>query len=830
MDKTKALMALQIQAQQLQSPSLPSTTPIFYRNLEARLDTRRQSHRLLQLHTSSHTIDFSSNDFLSTASSGLLRTAFLAELANHPTFPVGSTGSRMMDGNTSYVEQLEREIADFHGADTGLLFPSGYDANVAIYSTIPLAGDVVVYDELVHASIHDGLGLTQAAEKRAFAHNDVDAFRETVAAVRDAHAAIREGRSTVLVAVESVYSMDGNVAPLREMVRVAREELSPRGNVQFVVDEAHSTGLVGEKGNGLVSIVLGNQTIRTNLVNYARGLIYTTAPGFPTLAAVRASYRLLIDGKTVELQSQLQQNLRYFHHSIQSHPLWPKATAAHILAIPAGKDYAQKPFLTQIVPIWTRARDNHHLAAHIHFGDMTAWPVDYPVVPKEQGRVRLVFHAGNDRQQIDRLVGVIMEWAGEMLEMNETGAFPTSLAYWLALANHQVTIVERSPHLRASGAQIDIREQGIPVLQRMHLLSTIRDQRVHEAGMAFLDPTGTVHGTILANTSGQGAQTLTSEYEIMRGDLVRTLYAATKDDVQYIFGVSVERFEQPQPEKNKKLTVFFSDGSSDDTFDLLVGADGQGSRIRQAILPADAPDPYRRLGVHVAYWEVPTTEGDSAVCDMCHFPGGRVVLRRTQNETRSHVYFAFKDDSQELSGGVLHRAPVEKQREFFARRFRGAGWLTERFLHALEMDSTAEEEEEEENFYCQEVVQVRVQQWVKGRVVLLGDAAQCPSPMTGMGTTNALVGAYVLAGEINRNPEDLEMALQEYQAKMRGFVRQIPVLNSGVLRFLMPQAGWGVTLFHFVIGWICWLRIPELVARYTPQESHRWKLPDYEYE
>lgn len=133
----------------------------------------------------------------------------------------------------------------------------------------------------------------------------------------------------------------------------------------------------------------------------------------------------LIHTNPAQLVERLQSALRYFYRTIQSHPLWEKANTAGILSIPSRDGYEHKDIVTQIVPIWTRARDNHHLAAHLHYADVTAWPVDYPVVPKEQGRVRLVLHAHNTPAQIDLLVKVIMEWANEMLEMKATGELPS---------------------------------------------------------------------------------------------------------------------------------------------------------------------------------------------------------------------------------------------------------------------------------------------------------------------------------------------------------------------------------------------------------------------
>lgn len=176
------------------------------------------------------------------------------------------------------------------------------------------------------------------------------------------------------------------------------------------------------------------------------------------------------------------------------------------------------------------------------------------------------------------------------------GCAGPALAFWLIRLGHQVTIVERFPALRATGAQIDFREQGIATLKLMGIIDEIRAKLVDEAGVAFVDTNGKILGTVLANTSGKGAQSITSEFEIMRGDVVRILYDATKEDVKYIFNTTVEKFEQ----NDKSVLAHFSDGTSD-TFDILVGADGQGSRIRKAIAPADTPDPYRKLGIHMAF-------------------------------------------------------------------------------------------------------------------------------------------------------------------------------------------------------------------------------------
>ncbi|CAI7640347.1 unnamed protein product [Penicillium viridicatum] len=357
------------------------------------------------------------------------------------------------------------------------------------------------------------------------------------------------------------------------------------------------------------------------------------------------------------------------------------------------------------------------------------------------------------------------------------GVAGPALAYWLARIGHQVVVVERFPVLRATGAQIDLRGQGIEAVKRMGLTDAVRRKLVNEAGVSLIDTKGNVKATILANKSGKGAQSLTSEYEIMRGDLVRILYEATKDKVEYIFGRTVDGFT----ENDRGIIAYFSDGSSD-TFDLLVGADGQGSHIRRNILPAGAPDAYHQLGVHVAYWFVPWVESDNNMCKAYLSPGGRLIMTRSHNKTETQVYFMLRSDSEEVRD--IPKGSVGQQKHFWAQRFREAGWQADRFIKG--MGTT-------DNWFCQNVVQIKTNTWHSGRVVLLGDAAHCPSPLSGMGTSSSLVGAYVLAGEIARS-EELSQAFQTYSRTMRPFIDEVQQLNVGWIPWAIPNSQWAISL------------------------------------
>lgn len=248
------ILAEWMKAQTLKAPAMKSASA-FYRNLEEALDVRRRDHGLYTSNTSiwkdGHAVDFSSTDTLSLGASGVLRAEFMQELERHPDIPPGAGSSRVMGGNYDYLETVEDQIAQFHGAEAGLIVGSGFDANLAIFAAIPRPGDAIVYDELVHASTHDGMQQSQAVIRVPFRHNHVDSFRDAIISVCDSQPLVKQGKRCVIVAVESFYSMDGDICPLRELIEAAKEIL-PGGNAQFLIDEAHSTGVIGPKGAGLV--------------------------------------------------------------------------------------------------------------------------------------------------------------------------------------------------------------------------------------------------------------------------------------------------------------------------------------------------------------------------------------------------------------------------------------------------------------------------------------------------------------------------------------------------------------------------------------------------
>mgnify|MGYP003638742695 CR=1 FL=1 len=250
-------------------------------------------------------IDFASNDYLGLAGSEDLRRAVSAALARG--VPVGSGGSRLLRGNHPEHEALEAEAAAFFGSGAALYFSTGYAANAALLATLPQRGDLVIHDVLIHASAHEGLRLGRA-EVRAVAHNDVAAIAAAIDGWRD-----RGGAGRVWIAVESLYSMDGDQAPLVELAALA-----DRHDAVLLIDEAHATGVFGPHGRGLAAalqgrdniitlhtcgkamggegaLVCGHRTVIDFLVNRGRGFIFSTAPSPLMAAAMRQSLRLIAE-------------------------------------------------------------------------------------------------------------------------------------------------------------------------------------------------------------------------------------------------------------------------------------------------------------------------------------------------------------------------------------------------------------------------------------------------------------------------------------------------------------------------------------------------------
>ncbi|KAI4608822.1 putative secondary metabolism biosynthetic enzyme [Alternaria metachromatica] len=437
-------LAARIGNQKPRQKTIPSSS--FYRNLEDALEVKKKSHTFYSIQqnlwqAAESTVDFISNDILSFGTSGILKTEYLKELSRYDQHNPGAPGSRLAEGNYAYIEETEQHIAKFHGAETALLLASGFEANVAIWTSIPRPGDVILYDTLVHASTHEGIDQSLAGERESFAHNDIEDFRRILTWIIESNPLIQRGARSVLVAVESVYSMDGDVCPLQELVDAAKE-LAPSGSVQFVVDEAHSNGIYGPQGKGLVcalglekevaivmhsygkalssrgATVLGNETIKSTLLNFARTIIFTTAPSFASVALIRTGYRLLESEAGRQAQTRVHDLVDLFLQSIISHPLWESAEQAGLLAIPLLKDWEASPTATShIITIRTRQPYTYWLYFHLLLDGYCVFPVEHPVVAKGESRLKVTFHAGNTEEQVSGMVTSVFAWIQETMEI-----------------------------------------------------------------------------------------------------------------------------------------------------------------------------------------------------------------------------------------------------------------------------------------------------------------------------------------------------------------------------------------------------------------------------
>ncbi|KAI6092566.1 FAD/NAD(P)-binding domain-containing protein [Hypoxylon rubiginosum] len=386
--------------------------------------------------------------------------------------------------------------------------------------------------------------------------------------------------------------------------------------------------------------------------------------------------------------------------------------------------------------------------------------------------------------------------------------------------DYDITIVERSPHLRAAGQQVDLRAQGIPILSKLGLFESIKSKSVGESGVAFVNAAGEPQAVFGVNDSGKGQQALTSEYEIMRGDVVDILYnaslSAARDAeklpsgprLRYEFGKSITELQQD----DSGVDVQFSDGRHA-RYDIVVGADGQSSRTRQMFHKEEA---FSFTGLYLAYFSVPRTEADTNLAKVFHLPERRVVATRSGNRPVTQVYLATMVGTEELKLSL--RRNTDDQKALWKSLFMDCEWQNDRLMDGLEKTT---------DFYAQQIGQVKMDRWYKGRVVLLGDSAFCPSPITGMGTTAAFVGAYVLAGELVKHGEDIPAALASYNETLRPFISEIQRMPPGAPWIFYPRTTWGIWFLQMCFWVVAFLRIDQIFHQLMPEDRGNCKVPEY---
>lgn len=398
-------------------------------------------------------------------------------------------------------------------------------------------------------------------------------------------------------------------------------------------------------------------------------------------------------------------------------------------------------------------------------------------------------------------------------------------------SKHHITVVERSPSLRLGGQQIDLKAEGISAVERMGFLSAVKSICVKETGLELVDTNGSSLMRFgVDNAKGRGL-TLTAEYEMMRGDLVRVLYEASlrgrsgKGSIEgknagliYEFGKTITDINT----SNNGANVTFSDGHKR-RFDLVVGADGQGSRTRRLTFgQATSTAAFKPLGVHTAYYSIPRT-GDEIGLAKAHFASGsRAILTRTSGRPLTQVYlFLMGNSGRHEKMKAMYQESVDKQKSQWSEVYKDAGWQCDRFVAGMETC---------EDFYACEIGQVKMPQLYTGRTVLLGDAGYCPSPFTGMGTSLALIGAYVLAGELARYGDDVDKALEAYTETMRQPIEEYQMLAPGSGGGWVPTTQLGIRIMNNVLWVLSCLKIDTMISwvhGMLPENKTRWVLPEY---
>ncbi|VXC34937.1 TspO and MBR related proteins [Sphingomonas sp. 8AM] len=351
-----------------------------------------------------------------------------------------------------------------------------------------------------------------------------------------------------------------------------------------------------------------------------------------------------------------------------------------------------------------------------------------------------------------------------------------SCAWWLGRAGFDVTVVERAPTFRDGGQNVDVRGVGRTVLRAMGLEDAALAAGTGEEGTAWIAEDGRIAAQFL--TADTGANGPTAEMEILRGDLARLLYDAARDHVRYRFGDHVTAIE----DRADGAAVTFTGGATE-RFDAVIVAEGVGSATRELIFPGENRP--RFMNLSMAYFTIPRRADDDRLWRWYHATGGRSVsLRPDRHGTTRAMLAVQKPPSGEQDWAVA------RQKAWLRETFADAGWQAPRVLAAMETT---------EDFYFDVLRQVRMPRWSTGRVVLCGDAAWCVTPMGGVGTTLAVTGARVLAGELIR-AADLSAAFDGYERQLRPMVENAQAIPGFAARMANPRSRLGIHALHAALA------------------------------
>ncbi|GLU33439.1 FAD-dependent monooxygenase [Trinickia caryophylli] len=342
-------------------------------------------------------------------------------------------------------------------------------------------------------------------------------------------------------------------------------------------------------------------------------------------------------------------------------------------------------------------------------------------------------------------------------------------AWWLNKYGFSVVVVEKHAAFRDGGQNIDVKGVGQQVIDLMGLTEQVDAHNTHECGQKWLDEAGKALAVFPKGAFGS----LTSDFEILRGDFARVLFDATRSTCEYRFGTSVRSIE----EREDGVRATFVDGSAEE-FELMICADGLNSSTRDLVLAEETR--LRYLGAYMAFFDIPRRPEDDFWACSFNGVGGTMAHLRPGGPTQTTVLITFPVNERDLYG------PSAKfPRNMLHAALEGRGTLADRI--AGELDGV-------DDFYFGPMSQVQASAWSKGRVVLLGDAAHCPTPFTGKGTALALIGAYVLAGEIKHGSTHTT-AFQRYESILRPYVeRSQQELSPGLVRLMHVKTRFGISV------------------------------------
>ncbi len=379
----------------------------FPKSLLSKLEQRQQHNALRELPLANKSVDFSSNDYLGFAKSEIIfdKTHQLLEARN---FKInGATGSRLLSGNHEIYSETETFLANFHQVETALIFNSGYDANVGFFGCVPQRNDIILYDELAHASIRDGIKMSLAKSVK-FEHNDLEDLERLILKYQTELV-------EVYIVTESVFSMDGDSPNLEKIV-----EISEKYKCLLVVDEAHALGVFGENGFGLVqdlklqdkifarimtfgkglgchgAAILGSENLKSYLVNFARSFIYTTGLSPHSVATILIAYQEL--EKVSATIEKLRNNISFFNQQkniLGLKPIFVRNKSAIQSAIIPGNETVKT------------------IASKIQKVGFDVKPILSPTVPEGQERLRFCIHSYNNEVEIETVLRLLSEFIHE---------------------------------------------------------------------------------------------------------------------------------------------------------------------------------------------------------------------------------------------------------------------------------------------------------------------------------------------------------------------------------------------------------------------------------